>query len=143
MYQKLMTALALVTLYGVGYLVWREVEKPERALAVVNQATVTHTYNCELVRVLDANTVEVDVNLGFDLWLRNHRFELLDVDLRDLSNDHVRDLSAELERLLVGRKLTLQSVQNKKGSFDRWMGRLHADGRCVNDQINSLMTLDE
>jgi len=138
-----MLALNLITLYGVGFLVWRNVEKDPTPLAVTSQPTVTHTYDCNLTRVIDANTLEVDIDLGFDTWLKSHRFELLDVDLRNVKSNRNKDLTAELKRLLTGRKLTIQSVQNRKGAFNRWLARIYADGQCINDQMQSLLMLDE
>lgn len=140
---KLLIALGVLNLYGVGFLVWKNVRHREPTLATKPEPTTTHTYDCRLVRVIDANTVEVDIDLGFDTWLHGHRFELLDVDLRDTSREKAKDLTAELERLLAGRSLTIQSVQNRKDSFDRWLALLYADGQCVNDRLRSLMTLDE
>ena len=33
-------------------------------------------YGCKIVRVVDGDTVDVDIDLGFDVWLRKQRIRL-------------------------------------------------------------------
>ena len=37
-------------------------------------------YNCKIVRVVDGDTVDVDIDLGFDVWLKKQRIRLYGVD---------------------------------------------------------------
>ena len=39
-----------------------------------------HEYKCKLVKVVDGDTVDVDIDLGFDVWLRNQRIRLYGID---------------------------------------------------------------
>ena len=32
-----------------------------------------HYYNCTLVRVIDGDTIDVDIDLGFNVWIRKSR----------------------------------------------------------------------
>ena len=34
---------------------------------------MTYEYNCELVRVVDGDTIDVNVDLGYKVWLRKER----------------------------------------------------------------------
>jgi hypothetical protein len=138
-----MIGLGALNLYCVVFLLWKNLNPEVHPLGISSDANVTHTYNCELVRIVDANTVDINIDLGFDMWLHNHRCELTGVDLRNLSRSHNKDLAAELERMTSGRKLTIQSIMNKKDSFGRWMGVLHADGVNLNNKLETLKTLDE
>ena len=31
-----------------------------------------YEYNCKLVKVVDGDTIDVDIDLGFGVWLQNH-----------------------------------------------------------------------
>ena len=33
-------------------------------------------YKCKLVKVVDGDTVDVDIDLGFGVWLQNQRIRL-------------------------------------------------------------------
>ena len=39
-----------------------------------------YEYKIKLVRVIDGDTVDVDIDLGFDVWLRNQRIRLYGID---------------------------------------------------------------
>jgi micrococcal nuclease len=39
-----------------------------------------YEYNCTIVRVVDGDTVDVDIDLGFDTWRRGERIRLYGVD---------------------------------------------------------------
>ena len=39
-----------------------------------------YEYNCTLVRVIDGDTVDVDIDLGFDTILKNQRIRLAGID---------------------------------------------------------------
>ena len=35
-----------------------------------------YEYSCKLVKVVDGDTVDVDIDLGFGVWLQNQRIRL-------------------------------------------------------------------
>ena len=39
-----------------------------------------YEYKATIVRVVDGDTVDVDIDLGFDVWLRSQRIRLFGVD---------------------------------------------------------------
>ena len=60
-----------------------------------------YEYNCELVRVVDGDTVDVDINLGFGVWLRKERIRLYGVDTpesrtRDLEEKKFGKIATEV-----------------------------------------------
>jgi micrococcal nuclease len=89
-----------------------------------------YTYNCTIVRVVDGDTVDVNIDLGFDVILRNQRVRLHGVDApnirtRDPIEKHFGQLSAMfIESLLpIGEKFTFVSREyNATGKFGRLLG---------------------
>ena len=39
-----------------------------------------HEYRCKIIKVVDGDTVDVDIDLGFDIWMKNERIRLLGID---------------------------------------------------------------
>ena len=39
-----------------------------------------YEYNCRIVKVVDGDTIDVDIDLGFDILLSNQRIRLNGVD---------------------------------------------------------------
>lgn len=84
-------------------------------------------YYATLVRVVDGDTVDLDVDLGFHIKIRE-RFRLTGIDApepRGATRVEGRAATAALKRLLEGRQITVTS--EKQGSFRRWLGSLMAD----------------
>ena len=39
-----------------------------------------YTYSCKILRVVDGDTVDVDIDLGFGVWMVKQRIRLYGVD---------------------------------------------------------------
>ena len=39
-----------------------------------------YEYKCKLVKVVDGDTIDVDIDLGFGVWMRNQRIRLYGID---------------------------------------------------------------
>ena len=39
-----------------------------------------YEYKVRIVKVVDGDTVDVDIDLGFDVWLKNQRVRLYGID---------------------------------------------------------------
>ena len=37
-------------------------------------------YKCKLVRVIDGDTVDIDIDLGFGVWMKKQRIRLYGID---------------------------------------------------------------
>lgn len=86
-----------------------------------------HEYQATIVRVIDGDTIDVDIDLGFDSWLHKQRIRLCGVDTpesrtRD-KQEKVHGLLAKKcvqEHLEVGKSYPLRTT--KKGKFGRYLG---------------------
>lgn len=87
-----------------------------------------HEYKCTMLRVVDGDTVDVDIDLGFGVWMRKQRIRLYGIDTpesrtRDLEEKFYGLASkAHLKKILKGQKVQLQS--HDKGKFGRILGEL-------------------
>jgi len=92
-----------------------------------------HEYNCVIVRVVDGDTVDVDIDLGFDMWLRKQRIRLYGVDTpesrtRDLEEKKYGNAAKEFVKsfLPVGTTQVLKTKLDGRGKFGRILGEFIA-----------------
>ena len=57
-----------------------------------------YEYKTKLVRVVDGDTVDVDIDLGFGVWLRNQRIRIYGIDTPE---KRTRDLKEKEHGLLA------------------------------------------
>ena len=89
-----------------------------------------YEYNCKIVRVVDGDTVDVDIDLGFGMWMHKERIRLYGIDTpesrtRDLVEKKFGYLAKDMVEsfLPVGSIQTLVTVQDKAGKFGRILGK--------------------
>jgi micrococcal nuclease len=81
-----------------------------------------YEYNCKIVRVVDGDTVDVDIDLGFDTWKCGERIRLYGIDTPECRTRDAEEKAAGLlakdfvERCLhVGK--TYKLTTKEKGKF--------------------------
>ena len=103
-----------------------------------------YEYNCKLLRVVDGDTVDVLIDLGFSTY-QKHRVRLLNIDApenrtRDLEEKKRGIASAKfLEGTLEERKLKIRTKLDKRGKYGRTLGTLFTVGSTININVNLLM----
>ena len=103
-------------------------------------------YRCKVIKVIDGDTVDVDIDLGFDIMLRDERVRIMGIDTPESrTRDKVEKKfglasKARLKELIGGKSGPILKTQiNKKGEdmrgkFGRILGDfVTEDGRMVTD----------
>ena len=101
-------------------------------------------YDVVVVKVVDGDTVDVDIDLGFGICLKDERVRIMGIDTPESrTSDRVEDLfgeaaKARLKELLKdgGKLITTEDKhgEDMKGKFGRILGDFRAlDGRKVTD----------
>ena len=39
-----------------------------------------YTYRCNVIKIIDGDTVDVDIDLGFGVWLKKQRIRMYGID---------------------------------------------------------------
>jgi micrococcal nuclease len=80
--------------------------------------------------VVDGDTVDVDIDLGFGVWMRKERIRVLGIDTpesrtRDKTEKIYGNLAKEFVKdfLPIGSKQTLVTEKDKTGKFGRILGK--------------------
>ena len=103
-----------------------------------------YEYRCNIIRVVDGDTVDVDIDLGFGVWLKDERVRIMGIDTpesrtRDKVEKKFGLASKAKLKSLLGKTGVLKTQVNKngedmKGKFGRILGDFVApDGRMVTD----------
>ena len=79
-----------------------------------------HEYKVKIIKVVDGDTVDVDIDLGFGIWLHKERVRVMGIDTPESrTSDKVEKVFglAAKERLisLLGAEAILQTQVSKKG----------------------------
>ena len=89
-----------------------------------------YEYRCKVTRVVDGDTVDVDIDLGFGVWMHKERIRLYGIDTPE---SRTRDLEEKKYGLLAKQQIesfmprgsmqTLLTVKDKAGKFGRILGK--------------------
>ena len=89
-----------------------------------------YEYKCKIVKIIDGDTVDVDIDLGFGVWLHKERIRLYGIDTpesrtRDLEEKKFGLKAKKLVETFmpVGSIQTLITEKDKSGKFGRILGK--------------------
>ena len=106
-----------------------------------------YEYRCKILRVVDGDTVDVDIDLGFGMWMHKDRVRMMGIDTPEsrtrgkvekkfglASKQFVKDM------MPVGSKQVLKtqidrSGEDKKGKFGRILGDFLIDGKKLTETM--------
>ena len=104
-----------------------------------------YEYKCKILRVVDGDTVDVDIDLGFGVWMHKERVRMMGIDTpesrtRDkvekafgiASKDRLKEL-LPIGSIQVLKTEIDRSGEDKKGKFRRILGDFLVDDnrRCT------------
>tara|TARA_Y100000114_G_scaffold152411_1_gene170671 strand:+ start:485 stop:910 length:426 start_codon:yes stop_codon:yes gene_type:complete len=89
-----------------------------------------YQYSCKVVKVVDGDTIDVDIDLGFGVWLRNQRIRMYGIDTpesrtRDLEEKKYGLAAKEfLVKWTNSGGLVLKTFKDGKGKYGRILGQI-------------------
>ena len=102
-----------------------------------------YEYKCNIIRVVDGDTVDVDIDLGFGVWLKDERVRIMGIDTpesrtRDKVEKKFGLASKAKLKSLLGKTGVLKTQVNKngedmKGKFGRILGDFQVGARMVTE----------
>ena len=94
-----------------------------------------YEYNAVVVRVIDADTVDVSVDLGFDVHIKQ-RVRLMGINAHEKHTNLGKEASAYVRKIIpLGTKIVLQSSKDNNDKYGRYLARiiLPETNECLND----------
>ena len=105
-----------------------------------------YEYRCKVVKIIDGDTVDVDIDLGFGVWLHKERIRLYGIDTPE---SRTRDLEEKKYGLAAKQFLTrmlnddggilLKTHKDAEGKFGRILGELWRTTNYADQSINEYM----
>ena len=105
-----------------------------------------YEYRCKVVKVIDGDTVDVDIDLGFGVWMHKERVRLFGIDTPE---SRTRDLEEKKYGLAAKKFLTnmldddggiiLKTHKDKTGKFGIILGELWRTTNYADQSINNYM----
>ena len=95
---------------------------------------MAYEYNCKILRIVDGDTVDVDIDLGFGIWMHRERVRIMGIDTPESrTRDKVEKVFGNASKEFVKKWLPVGSIQvlittvdksgdDKRGKFGRILG---------------------
>ena len=100
-----------------------------------------YEYKCKLVRVVDGDTVDVDIDLGFGVWLQKQRIRMYGIDAPESrTSDDVEKIYGMAAKEFVIKwtnsgDLVLKTFKDGKGKYGRILGELWYHDVNINQRM--------
>ena len=96
-----------------------------------------YEYNANVLRVYDGDTIRVDLDLGFGIWLRNQSIRFTDINTPEIHGDSKEAGIASRDRLRellsqADNKCVIKTVKDKqRGKWGRILGEVWVDDKDI------------
>ncbi len=94
----------------------------------------------KLNKIVDGDTFDCDIDLGFDVMLSNQRIRLSGIDTWESRTRNLKEKEKGLaakaytkDVLESSNEITIKSFG--KGKYGRILGEVYCDGACLNEQL--------
>ena len=100
-----------------------------------------YEYKCKLVKVVDGDTIDIDIDLGFGVWLQKQRIRLYGIDTPESrtsdATEKIYGMAAKqfLTKWTNSGGLTIKTHKDAKGKFGRILGEIWCFNTNVNEKL--------
>jgi micrococcal nuclease len=93
-------------------------------------------YQCEVIRVVDGDTVDAKIDLGFRIAFET-RFRLTGINAPEMNTDAGKRAKQRLAELMpVGARMKVRSEKDRTEKYGRYLGTfIDSDGHDVNSRM--------
>jgi len=102
-----------------------------------------YNYRAHVTGVYDGDSITVDIDLGFNVWMRNQKIRLFGIDTPEIRGEEREQGLIAKDRvwdLILDKDIILTSYKDKAGKYGRWLGTIlvkEDDGTWTN--VNQLL----
>lgn len=100
------------------------------------------TYTANNIRVIDGDTIECDIDLGFNITITKQKCRLAGINAPEMSTPEGPIATAALQHICDTQHITIVTTQTKNGStkrekYGRWLATLYGTepGPNINQQL--------
>jgi micrococcal nuclease len=93
-----------------------------------------YVYHAVVLRVVDADTVELSIDVGFGIWKREIT-RLARINAAELNTAEGKAAKAYLTELIQGKAVVAQTYKSGTDKYGRYLADLYLGDGCVNDLL--------
>ena len=105
-----------------------------------------YEYRCKILRVVDGDTADVDIDLGFGVWLKKQRIRFYGIDTPESrTSDDVEKIYGKAASAFVESYLPVNSVQTlitHKDAVGKY-GRILGQFKCYDSETDAWIILND
>jgi len=101
-----------------------------------------YEYKCKILKIVDGDTIDVDIDLGFGTWMHEERVRLLGIDAPESRTRNKEEkkfglLSKQYLKTYVpvGSSAVLRTHRDKTGKFGRILGEIVWGSSTINQKM--------
>jgi endonuclease YncB( thermonuclease family) len=87
-----------------------------------------HEYHCVITKIIDGDTIDVDIDLGFDCWLHKQRIRLYGIDTPESRTRYLGDLKV-YDKWLCAELIKHRHAVHYLGQSKALIKQAHLDNR--------------
>lgn len=98
----------------------------------------SYTYRARVMEVYDADTITVNIDLGFHSGLSYEKVRLFGInapEVRGEERPEGLDSRDYLRSLILNKDVIMETFKDSKGKYGRWLANIWLDGMNVNEHL--------
>lgn len=106
-----------------------------------------YTYKAKLVRVINGDTLDIEIDLGFDIIIKQ-RLKLYGINTPDSrsTNVTIKQKGLDVKQRLIGiltKEFKVETMLNKRGKYGRILGKVYIVDENDNEVCINELLVDE
>lgn len=93
-----------------------------------------YEYSAKILRVIDGDTVEAEVDLGFHLK-STMRFRLAGINTPEMNTVEGKKAKSTLLAMIEGKTVTILTLKDKQEKYGRYLAVIMLDNKNINDWL--------
>ena len=98
-----------------------------------------YEYRAFVRKVYDGDTITVDIDLGFGIWVKKQKLRLYGIDTPEVRGESrpegLKSRDALIDRVL-NKEIKIKTQKDKKGKYGRWLATIYDESdESINDWL--------
>ncbi|MFZ5987201.1 MAG: thermonuclease family protein [Bacillota bacterium] len=94
-----------------------------------------YIYKARVKRIIDGDTIIADIDLGFNVWIKDVRVRLARIEAPNKKNgleQWERSKKALADKLLMEEEIIIKTIKDKEDKYGRMLGEIWLDKENIN-----------
>ena len=101
-----------------------------------------YNYKAFVTGVYDGDSITIDIDLGFNNWMKNQKVRLLGINTPEIRGEERPDglvARDRLRELILNKEIIITSYRDKSGKYGRWLATVFLKQDGMFENINTLL----